>query len=259
MIDGHMHLEYGPLSKEYVMEFINKAVEKGFDEIQILDHTHRFIEFAPMYEDLKEEPHQKIWLEKKKLEPLDTYINLIKEMKQMDLPIKVKFGLEVCHTPKGALLIQDILSRYDFDFVVGAIHSIDGLLYDMNFSKSTLWEQYDVDHIYKRYYELVFDLIDSNLYTQLAHPDTIKLFDYYPTYDLTSTYTRMAKLLNEHNMKCENNTGCHYRYGHKDVGLSPELLKILRDYNVKMITASDAHHPDDVGTDIPEIWEATMK
>ena len=42
MIDAHVHLENGPLSKEYVFEFIDTALEKGIDHLQILDHTHRF-------------------------------------------------------------------------------------------------------------------------------------------------------------------------------------------------------------------------
>lgn len=29
MIDGHMHLEYGDLTKEYVLKFVNAAVNKG--------------------------------------------------------------------------------------------------------------------------------------------------------------------------------------------------------------------------------------
>ena len=39
MIDGHMHLENGPLTKEYVLSFVEAAKQKGLDEIQILDHT----------------------------------------------------------------------------------------------------------------------------------------------------------------------------------------------------------------------------
>ena len=45
MIDGHMHLEYGTLSVEYVLQFVQEAIKKGLNEIQILDHTHRFKEF----------------------------------------------------------------------------------------------------------------------------------------------------------------------------------------------------------------------
>lgn len=261
MIDGHMHLEYGDLSKEYILEFVHAAQEKGMNEIQILDHTHRFKEFEPTYIKLKDFPVQKTWLENKKMkfkDSLDDYVKVINEVKAMDLPIKVKFGLEVCYVPEQEDAIREILKPYHFDFLVGAIHSIDGILYDMQFSKELLWEKQDVNQIYQRYYELVFDLIKSDLFTQLAHPDTIKLFNYYPTYDLTPTYEKMAKLLNEHHMKAENNTGCYYRYNHKDMGLSEELLNIFKKNKVAMITASDAHKPDHVGSCIKEVWDKTM-
>ena len=52
MIDGHMHLEYGDLNKEYVLKFVDAAVKKGLTKIQILDHTHRFKEFEEIYPEL---------------------------------------------------------------------------------------------------------------------------------------------------------------------------------------------------------------
>ena len=86
MIDGHMHLENGPLTVEYAMKFVDAGVKAGMDTIQILDHTHRFLEFQEMYEPLKQaSSYQKEWFEKKKLEPLQTYFDLIKEMKRMEL------------------------------------------------------------------------------------------------------------------------------------------------------------------------------
>ena len=262
MMDGHMHLEYGELSTEYVMEFVNEAIKKGLDEIQILDHTHRFKDFESTYEELKVYPEQKAWLENKKLkfkETLDDYQKVIDALHAMDLPIKVKFGLEVCYVPKHETKLREILQGRKYDFLVGAVHSIDGVLYDMPFSKKLLWEKNDVDDIYRRYYELVFDLVKSDLFTQLAHPDTIKLFNYYPSYDLKPTYHELAELLKEHHMKAENNTGCYYRYHHADMGLSDEMLTIFREHGVEMITASDAHKPADVGTCIADIWEKTMR
>lgn len=261
MIDGHMHLEYGELNKEYVLQFVEEAVKKNLTKIQILDHTHRFIEFEPIYLELKNEPLQKKWLENKKMkfkDSLDDYDRLIKEVKELDLPITISFGLEVCYVPKYEDYIKDILKKHHYDFIVGAIHSIDGKLYDMNFSKDILWNKYDVDDIYKRYYELIFSLVKSDLFTQLAHPDTIKMFNYYPTYDLVPTYHELAKLLVKHHVKAENNTGCYYRYNHQDMGLSDELLKIFKEHGVEMITASDAHQPSHVGTNIIDIYEKTM-
>ena len=159
--------------------------------------------------------------------------------------------------PDGGVrnLGRRILESYQFDFLVGAIHSIDGLLYDMPWSKEILWDKYNVDDIYHRYYELIFDLVKSGLFTQLAHPDTIKMFNYYPTYDLKPTYHELAKLLVKHHVKGECNTGCYYRYHHPDKGLSKELLDIFKEHHVDIITASDAHKPADVGTCIKDIYK----
>lgn len=256
-----MHLEYGELNKEYVLEFVKAAIKKGLDEIQILDHTHRFKEFEPIYSELKEEPLQKEWLENKKMkfkDSLDDYDKLIKEVKSLDLPIKVKFGLEVCYVPKYETYIRSILEKHEYDFIVGSIHSIDGKLYDMNFSKDILWDKYDINEIYQKYYDLVFALVRSNLFSQVGHPDTIKMFNYYPDYDLTPTYHQLADLLVEHHVKAENNTGCYYRYHHQDMGLSDELLSIFKAHGVEMITASDAHYPEHVGTNIKDIHGKTM-
>ena len=33
MIDGHMHLENGPLTKEYVLQFVEAAHQKGLEDV----------------------------------------------------------------------------------------------------------------------------------------------------------------------------------------------------------------------------------
>ena len=230
MIDGHMHLENGPLTVEYAMKYVEAGVKAGMDTIQILDHTHRFLEFKPMYDNLKQASvYQKDWFEKKKLEPLQSYFNLIEEMKKMELPIAVRFGLEVCYAPQDKAFLRDLLAGYPYDFLIGSIHSIDGLLYDMN------------------------DMIESDLFTQIGHPDQLKIFHYEPDYDLKPTYERLAVLAKEHDVYMETNTGCHYRYLHEDVGTNQVFLEILKAHGVKIMTASDAHQPQHVGMHIAEI------
>ncbi|MEG0275130.1 MAG: histidinol-phosphatase HisJ family protein [Longicatena sp.] len=257
MIDGHMHLENGPLHVDYVMEFVNAGVKAGMDTIHILDHTHRFIEFQPLYTRLKEASHyQKEWFEKKTLEPLQTYFDLIEEVKQMDLPIEVKFGLEVCYAPEDKEFLREILNAYPYDFLIGSIHSIDGLLYDMNsFSREILWDKYDTNAIYKRYYEIMEDMICSDLFTQIGHPDQLKLFHYDPTYDLKPTYERLAQAAKEHDVYMECNTGIYYRYNHEDMGTNKEFMDILKKHGVKIMTASDAHQSKHVGIYIKEVSE----
>ena len=260
MIDGHVHLEKGPLTREYVYEFINEAINKGINELQILDHTHRFFEFAPLYENHYTSNAQTAWLTNDLRDSIYDYIKLIEEMRKENLPIKVSFGLEVCYQKEKENFIREkIKDIYNWDFLVGSIHTINHIVYDSSWSVEELWDKYPTDDIYKKYYEDILDLVRSDLFTQLGHPDTIKMFNYYPSYDLTDTYNKLADELNKHNMKVENNVGCYYRYHHKDMGLSDQLLSIFKKNNCKLITVSDAHYPKDVGNYIKDIWDKTMK
>ncbi|MDF2685586.1 MAG: histidinol phosphate phosphatase HisJ family, partial [Clostridia bacterium] len=51
MIDTHIHIERGPYTLEWINAFINHAIKKGLDEIYLLEHSHRFFEFKPMYQE----------------------------------------------------------------------------------------------------------------------------------------------------------------------------------------------------------------
>lgn len=259
MIDGHTHLEKGPLSKEYVLEFVKEAINKGIDDLQVLDHSHRFKEFEPMYKSMKTIDSQTDWLNHDFRNSLSEYLDLIREVKELSLPIKVSFGLEVCYRRKDEEFLRDLLKNYHFDFLVGSVHSLFDIAYDSSWSVEYLWNKYSTDLIYKEYFKESYSLIESNLFSQIGHPDTIKMFNYYPSFDATPYYDKLAKLANIHNVKIENNTGCYYRYNHKDKGLNEKVLKVFKDNNCKMITVSDAHRPEDVGNYIKDIWDITMK
>ena len=257
LIDGHIHLENGELSEEYITEIIETAHQKGFSEIHILDHSHRFREFEGCYEELKSLPKQSAWLkgEKKFRNSLKEYEDLMERMKKKQRPLKVLYGLEVCYTEKSEERLRDILSDTHFDFLTGAVHSIDGILYDMDFSDGYLWNKYPADEIYQRYYEILLRCVSSGLFSVLAHPDTIKMKGIYPSYDLKDTYRRLAKACKEYHVIPEDNTGVHYRYGHPDIGLSEELREIFLEYDTGLLPASDAHVLQDIGKCIPDLPE----
>jgi Histidinol phosphatase and related hydrolases of the PHP family len=97
-------------------------------------------------------------------------------------------------------------------------------------------------------------LIESNLFTGVAHPDSIKAFGYKPGYDLTGTYEQLANLLLAYNMYAEQSGGLHLNYGsHYELGLNEEMLKVFIHKGVRILTASDAHSPGDVGANIAEL------
>lgn len=249
--DGHVHLENGPLTVEYVWEFVNAAKEKGIRHLQILDHTHRFYEFAPMYADvIAADPRQKAWFEKKQANSIHDYIELMEKCRKEDFPIDVTFGLEVCWANHRKDFLKEALAVYPFDFLVGSVHSVDGKLYDMDgWSREILWDVEDVTSIYKRYFDQLAGAIESGLFTQIGHPDVIKMYQYDPGYDLTGEYERLASLAKEYDVLLEENTGAHYRYHHPDAGLAQPFREIVASTGAKTITASDAHYPKHVAMD----------
>ena len=249
MIDAHTHLENGDLSIEYVHKFIDAAKEKGITHLQILDHTHRFFEFKDCYKRVCEvSTLQEEWFLKKQKNSIDDYLKLIAALKKETFDIDVRFGLEVCYTPETESLLSSILEHYQFDFLIGSVHSVNGYLYDMDaFSKELLWDKNDPSTIYKSYYDSIEKLIQSNLFDQVGHPDVIKLYSIDPGYDLHPTYHHIARLANEYNIKMEDNTKAHYSYHHPDIGLNADFRNILKENNVQIVTASDAHYPSDVG------------
>ena len=186
-------------------------------------------------------------------ESIEDYINFMKTVKEKKYPVKVKFGLEVCYIPETADVLADVLKKYNFDFLTGSVHWIDGWGFDHKGQKET-WESKNTEEIYKRYYEIMFQLCESNLFTGLAHPDSIKCFGYKPNIDLSDYYNKLALLLNMHNMYAENSGGLKLNYSSdNELGLNAQLLSILKMNNVRIETASDAHNQKDVGANIREL------
>ena len=95
--------------------------------------------------------------------------------------------------------------------------------------------------------------IASDLFDQIGHPDVIKLYQLDPGYDLHPTYEKLAQLAKEHHVCMEDNTGAYYRYNHPEIGLCPAFRKILKQYQVPIVWASDAHYPAHVAMAYDEL------
>ena len=257
MRDVHVHFLHGnPVGYniDFFEGFIKHAQKVGLDEIYLLEHTDHFTEFEKVYEPIKSyNEFQKNWIAKRMNGSIGEYISFINKVKNNSYPVKVKFGLEVCYIPETADILSDLLKNYEFDFLTGSVHWIDGWGFDHPGQKE-LWRSKNIDETYKRYYEIMFRLCESGLFSGLAHPDSIKCFGYIPAIDLTDYYEKLAALLNKHGMYTENSGGLRLNYSSNiELGLNSQLLSILRKNNVHIETASDAHQQSDVGANILEL------
>jgi histidinol-phosphatase (PHP family) len=73
---------------------------------------------------------------------------------------------------------------------------------------------------------------------------------------LDDVYEAVAAALAGSNMYAEQSSGAYRRYPDTaPLGLEKGFIEALKRYNVPLITASDAHCPEDVGLLIPELEE----
>jgi histidinol-phosphatase (PHP family) len=261
MIDGHVHIETRPYLPDSIWEYAERAAEKGITELYLLEHSHRFKEFEGMYRHiLIDHPevgeYQRKWLERKMKRSITEYMALVKRMRQDTFPVKIRWGLEVCYFPGEEKMIEEITSGFSWDFLTGGIHWIDGWGFDHPQTRKS-WKEKDVDAVYRRYYEIMKEMIGSGLFDIIAHPDSLKCFGYHPTADLRQTYREIGRLARQYQVKMEFNNGLHINYSYPEIGLNPVMLACFQAESVTMITASDAHHPQDVGVYIREA-EAAM-
>lgn len=253
MVDGHIHIERGQYTLEWVNQFVNKAVEMQLDEIWLLEHCYRFEEFVPMYDSVcAYSDYIDQWFHRQAgVLKLDNYLSLIKQVRNHQFPVKIKFGLEICYFQEFEYLVVELTKGKDFDFLLGSVHFVDDFAFD---HKAEHWNGINVDEIYHRYFETSILLAQSGIYDGIAHPDAIKLFGHRPSYSLTDYYERLAKELSNNNMYAEHNSGVFRRWPNTaTLGMNEEMLRIMKKNNVKIITASDAHCPEDVGDRILEL------
>ena len=257
MIDGHIHIEYGAYTLEWIQEFVDKAVEMQLDEIWLLEHNYMFREFAPMYESVC--AHSEFvnnWFQRKAgNKDYAEYLELIDKVREKEYPVKIKFGLEVCYFKDYEDLVVEQTKDKGFDFLLGSIHFVDNFAFDHT---AELWEGIDVDKTYETYFEDSIALAKSQIFDGIGHPDAIKLFGHKPSYALTDYYERLAKALSDSNMYADQNSGVERRcHDTASLGMDAELIRALKRHNVKIITSSDAHKPEDVGYKIRELASET--
>ena len=249
MIDGHVHFHGQPYTLETIDNMMKVALEKGVTELYLLDHTHKFYEFDFLYTSLKEERTVNWFynIETKHIKNhLQEYIDFIKEVRKHSYPVKLHFGLEVCYFKDKMDQFKETLEGlkpFEFDFLLGSIHYVDSMCVDLC---ESIYHDVDLDRFYQTYFDDMFSMIKSKMFTFIAHPDLFKLFKIYPSFDLTPYYEELGELLKEYDIETENSSGL-LRYHYDYPGLSPELLKIFDKHGVKYHRSSDAHVYTDIG------------
>lgn len=250
MTDCHIHIEQGPYTLPWIEKFVQAAVLAGLEDIRLLEHSYLFPEFLPMYEPMRpRNTYIDRWLERKGgKRSFPDFMQLCAYVHDNEYPIKIKLGLEVCYFPGTEDLVYDLTRDTELDFLVGSAHFIGNFAFD---HQPEHWQGQNIDALYHSYFQQEIQLARCGLFQGLAHPDLIGLFGHRPSFSLNKYYEELAAALQHSNMYAEQNGGAFRRCpATARPGMHPDLVAALQKYGVPILTASDAHCPEDVGKDI---------
>jgi histidinol-phosphatase (PHP family) len=250
ILDYHMHLRglsrngEGPIEHtvEAVERFAESAAAQGVDEIGFTEHIYYFREFGQVVEH----PYQRQRIG----HDLETYVDAVVEAKRRGLPVKL--GLEVDFFRGREDEVAEVLEPYPWDFLLGSVHILDGEAVDMD---PGLWARHAVEEVWERYFDELRALAGSGLVDVLAHPDLVKIFGRRPAEATVSRhYDEAVEAVKAGGVAVEVSTA-GLRKPVAELYPAPDFLERCRSGGVTVTTASDAHHPGDVGRDLERALE----
>jgi histidinol-phosphatase (PHP family) len=250
MIDYHVHPGYSLDAIGSILDYCQKAKEIGIEEICFTPH----LELDPFRNEEIEIRGRMVsarsdWLDVY-FEDLDTAIRKFPEL-------RIKKGVEIGYAPGIDEEIADVTSKYPFDFVLGAIHSLDHTAISSRVEAEKYYTGRSPAEVCRKYFALLETVIESNLFDCVAHFDVYKKYGvkYYGNdliLEAEPFIEPMLKLVKNNGILIEINTS-GLRKPSNEIFPSLQILKRLRELGCKSVTiGSDAHTVTDLGKGIKE-------
>ena len=235
-LDHHVHTDFSPDSEATMRKYL----EQGFKRIMFTDHIDIG---AP---DL-------LFAE---LINYDEYFKIVKKL-QEEYDAEIFVGVEMGYQKEYRSEIEAFIKKYPFDFVIGSIHSGDGLdLYNGDFSKGKTQKE-----TYMRYFEILEEMVENfENFDVVGHLDYITRYGefdrkYYNYLEYQEIITRILKKIIEKNKGIEINTS-GMRNELKEVYPKKEVVECFCNLGGKTITlGSDAHIVSDFSSYFEESIE----
>jgi len=238
-VDNHLHTKLCGHASGEIEEYIDAAERKGIREVGFSDHLPLY--WLP--------PGKKIMNYAMDENDLPRYAERVRQVGS-NSPVSVKLGIEADFVPGYEKTLENILSPYPFDFVMGSVHFIDGWGFD-NPDEMGEYARRDIDEVYERYFTLLRQAALSGYFDIMAHPDLVKKFGFRPVRDLSSLYEDTARVFKQAGVCVEVNTA-GLRYPAREIYPSARLLEVFFRYGLPVSIGSDAHHPRQVGNGLEE-------
>jgi histidinol-phosphatase (PHP family) len=239
LVDYHVHTARCGHATGAMERYVEHAIEAGLTELGFSDHLFLY------------------WLPPDRRDPElgmaewehDFYIEDVERCRrQYASDITIRLATEADFIPGHEAELETILRRYDWDYVIGSVHFLDGWGFD-DARYVSGFDTWDIDALYARYFDHVGASAETGLFDTIGHADLVKKFGHRPARDQADAYARLAARFFKANVCIEVNTAglrkpCREMYPH------PELLRACQTAGVSMTLGSDAHAPHEVAADL---------
>jgi len=232
--DYHMHTPLCRHATGEPIDYARRALELGFSEIGFSDHS-------PMPRD--DFDNWRMFDNQ-----LDEYVDQVRRA-QRDLPqLTIRLALEVDFLPGQEDWIRHLASRHPWDYFIGSVHYVskDWAIDDP--SKLSEWKNRDAFEVWSIYFDWLTRAAETGLFEIIGHADLPKKFGHRPTQDCAPLYERFLTAAKKHDCAIELNTA-GLRKDCKEIYPNRQMLEIAFAKGVPITFGSDAHKPEEVGSD----------
>lgn len=217
-----------------IKEYVEEAIEAGFDEIGLSDHLPH--------------PGKNIDNENRmRYEQIPEYFKEIDEVEKLyGDKISIRRGMECEYFPDLLGLYDELRDKHKVDYLILGAH-----FFPYNGKWFYIGSHLTPD-ILETYVDFVIESMESGLFDYVAHPDVFGMgYKDWDEYSIKAA-RRILKKAEELNMpveininglkknKVKYNKGERYQYPIK------EFWELSKEYNVQRIIGVDAHNPKDM-------------
>jgi histidinol-phosphatase (PHP family) len=239
LVDYHVHTARCGHATGARERYVERAIEAGLTELGFSDHLFMY------------------WLPPDRRDPElgmaewehDFYIEDVERCRRRYASdIVIRLSTEADYIPGNEAELEAILRRFDWDYVIGGVHFLDGWGFD-DARYLDGFQAWDIDALYARYFEVVGASAETGLFDTIGHADLVKKFGHRPVSDQSETYARLAARFARASVCVEVNTaGLRKPVG--EIYPHPDLLRACHAAGVPTTLGSDAHAPTEVAQDL---------
>jgi histidinol-phosphatase (PHP family) len=239
LVDYHVHTARCGHASGAMERYVERAIEAGLSELGFSDHL--FMYWLPA-DQRDPELGMAEWEH-------DFYIQDVERCRaRYRSDITIRLSTEADFIPGHEGRLESILRSYDWDYVIGSVHFIDGWAFDDGRYVSRFAE-WSIDDLYARYFDLVGASAETGLFDTIGHSDLVKKFGHRPASDQCAAYALLARRLRRSGVAVEvNSAGLRKPVG--EIYPHPDLLAAMRAEGVPVTFGSDAHAPNEVAADL---------